>query len=105
MKKISMLLMMVTMLALNISAQLSTGIIKGKITTADGKFAAIVTVSLKNTKKNVLSGDDGRFEIRNIQPGNYEIELSLVGYENVIQNVTVSAGKTEAVELQLQVSD
>ena len=48
------------MLALNISPQLSTDNIKGKITTTDGKPAAMVTVALKSTKKNVLSGDDGR---------------------------------------------
>ncbi|WP_276503098.1 TonB-dependent receptor [Terrimonas pollutisoli] len=105
MQKISMLLMTVIVLALNISAQLPLGSIKGKITTTDGKPAAMVTVSLKNTKKNVLSGDDGRFEIRNIQPGSYEIELSLVGYENILKTVTVAANKTETVELRLEVSD
>lgn len=105
MKKISMLLMMIVVLTLNISAQLPSGSIKGKIMTTDGKPAAMVTVTLKGTKKNVLSGDNGSFEIRNIQPGSYEIELSLVGYENINRNITITANKTETIELQLQVSD
>lgn len=81
------------------------GGIKGKVTTADGKPAEMVNIILKNTKKSMLSLDDGSFAMRNIQPGNYELEIFLLGYENVIQQVTVEANKTTTVALQLKVSD
>ena len=54
------------------------GGIKGKISTSDDKPAAMVNVAVKNTKKNVLTADDGSFVILNIQPGNYTLEVSLI---------------------------
>ena len=54
--------MLMTMLAalLNIvSAQQQTGVIKGKITTADNKPAEGVTVLVKGTPKNAIADNDG----------------------------------------------
>jgi iron complex outermembrane receptor protein len=89
----------------SVSAQQTAGIIKGKVTTTDNKPAAMVTVVLKNTKRNALSGDDGSFVIRNVQPGNYELEVSLIGYETTSQQVSVQANKTTDLSFRLQVSD
>ena len=81
------------------------GGVKGKITTSDNKPAAMVTVTVKGTKKNTLTADDGYFILRNIKPGNYELEFSLIGYGNVSKHVTIEANKTEDLSVQLQISD
>ena len=81
------------------------GGVKGKITTSDNKPAGMVTIILKDTRKNALTADDGSFIIRNIQPGNYVLEFALIGYETMTENVTIEANKTIEVSLQLQVSD
>ena len=81
------------------------GGIKGKVTTSDNKPAAMVSVVLRDTRKNSLTADDGSFIIRNIQPGTYELEVSLVGYETLTQTVTIETNKTTAVNFQLKVSD
>ncbi|WP_090653674.1 TonB-dependent receptor [Parafilimonas terrae] len=81
------------------------GGIKGKITTSDNNPAAMVSVRVKDTRKNTISGEDGYFIIRNIQPGNYELEFSLVGYETISKSITIVANKTEDIAVQLQVSD
>lgn len=105
MKKISMFMTWMVVLATTISAQQTTGIIKGDVTTADNKPAAMVTVILKDTKRSALSSDDGTFIIRNVQPGTYEMEISLIGYETTSQQVIVQAGKTTDLSFQLQLSD
>ena len=81
------------------------GGVKGKVTTTDNKPAEMVTISINGTKKSTLTGNDGSFIIRNVQPGNYELEVSLVGYENVTQSVTIEANKTSTVTIQLKVSE
>lgn len=80
------------------------GIVKGIIVTNDNKPAASVTVTIKEIKKSVLSDDNGHFTLRNVKPGKYTIEVSLIGYETLQQQVNVDAGKTVNVSLQLQVS-
>lgn len=55
---------------------------------------AYVNVILKNEKDSsfvsgVVSADDGRFSITNVQPGNYILETSFVGYSTYTTQVLV----------------
>ncbi|MDI3321352.1 carboxypeptidase-like regulatory domain-containing protein [Pinibacter soli] len=81
------------------------GTIKGKVTTSDGSAAAAVSVKLKGSKKVVATEDDGTFIFKNIKPGNYQLEVSLVGYEEVLQEVTVIEKTTTSVAIQLTVTN
>ncbi|WP_127124474.1 TonB-dependent receptor [Pseudoflavitalea rhizosphaerae] len=80
------------------------GIIKGQVTTSDNKPAAFVTVSLKGTKRSVVTEDDGSFLIQKVKPGTYQLEVTLVGYEPLVQEVIVGSNQTTALNLQLNVS-
>lgn len=80
------------------------GIIKGAVTTSDGKPAAGVTIMLKGLKKATVTGEDGTFILRNIAAGNYEIEITFIGHAPLIQTVTVESNKTTNVNLQLKLS-
>lgn len=81
------------------------GTIKGKITTADNKPAEGVTILLRNTAIATVADNDGVFEIRNIQPGNYKLVVSLVGYKDYEEDVLVEEGKATAVTVQLALSN
>src|SRR5688500_6189182 len=105
MKKISMLMTMMVVLMTTVSAQQITGSIKGKITTSDNKPAEGVTVLVRNTSKNAVADNDGVFEIRNVQPGDYTIAISLVGYKDEEQEITVQNGKATEVIVQLTLSN
>lgn len=53
-----------------------------------------VNVSLKQTKDSAfvagtITGEDGRFSLANIKPGNYLLQLSYAGYTTRIQNLYV----------------
>ena len=80
------------------------GTIKGRVTTADNKAAASVTVVLKGTKKITVTEEDGSFSFARVKSGNYEIEISQVGYETIVQPVQVDGNKVTAVSIQLNIS-
>ena len=105
MKKINMLMVMITGLLGNVLAQQPAGNIKGKVTTADSKPAESVTVLVKNTVKIAVADNDGVFEIRNVEPGNHILQVSLVGQKDAEQEITVENGKTKSVSVQLILSD
>ncbi len=79
----------------------NTGGIKGTITTSDSKPAVAATVRLKGTKKTTLTNNEGVFTLDNIQPGNYNLEVSFIGYQTTEQEVTVTADMTTSVAIQL----
>lgn len=81
------------------------GHIRGKVRTADDKPAASVSVYIQGTKKAALTEEDGSFTINNVKPGDYQVEVSLVGYETTAVPVTVEEGKTSNVSITLRVSD
>ncbi|OQP56472.1 TonB-dependent receptor [Niastella populi] len=80
------------------------GTIKGRVTTADGKPAASVTVLIKGTKKATVTEEDGSFSFNRIKSGNYELEITQVGYETIVQQVQVDGNKITAVSIQLKIS-
>ncbi len=80
------------------------GALEGHITTSDGKPAASVTITLIGTGKNTVTGEDGTFSINKIPAGSYQVEISLVGYEPVVREVSIEPNKTIFIDVQLKVS-
>jgi iron complex outermembrane receptor protein len=64
-----------------------------------------VTVTLKGTKRNTITDDDGNFHFKNISAGEYFVEVHLIGYEAIQKKVDVDEGKTAVVHLQLEISE
>lgn len=98
-------LFMLSVFSLFANNEENTGIIKGMVTISDNKQAASATVQLKGTKKAVLTNSKGEFVLKNIEPGNYEIEISLIGYETSVQQVKVEADKIVTIDVQLSTSE
>src|SRR6186713_3171202 len=70
------------------------GQIKGTVTTNDGMPAVSVSVQVKGSAKATITEEDGSFLIKNMRPGEYQLQVTLIGYENALENVTVEEGKT-----------
>ena len=99
------LLVLTLMSSLNVVlAQSPTGIITGAVTTNDNKPASGVSIKVAGSSKSTLANEDGYFEIKNLLPGHYELKISLVGYQAQQEKVTVQAGKTSNVSIQLKLS-
>lgn len=77
------------------------GRIKGTITTSENKPAVSATVRLKGAKKATLTNNEGAFTIENVQPGTYSLEISSVGYQPLEKEVSVTAGSTTGISIEL----
>lgn len=88
---------------LSTSAQNETGVgsIKGIITSTDNKPAVSVTVRVKGAKKATLTNNEGAFMIEHLQPGNYSLEISSIGFQPIDKEVTVSANGTTYISIEL----
>lgn len=85
----------------------SGGVISGKIFTVDNKLAESVIVVLKNaeTKRTAITNENGFFEFSNLIKGDYEIEISFVGYETIHQKIALPQGKKMSLSFQLKISE
>ncbi len=88
-----------------ISAQ-TKGRIGGKITDAETKEALPgVNVIVKGTYYGAATDIDGNFTIRAMNPGQYTIVVSMIGYKKIENTgVRVLAGQTTNLDLQLEIS-
>ncbi|KIC00133.1 TonB-dependent receptor [Flavobacterium sp. KMS] len=87
-----------------VSAQ-ESGNIKGKVLTNDNKPAEGVSISIKGVNKATIADNDGVFEIKKVPVGTQTLIITLVGYNDVEQEVTVAAGETITTNVQLTLSN
>jgi iron complex outermembrane receptor protein len=83
----------------------STGSIKGTVQTSDNKPAEGVSVTVKELKRTTIADNNGVFTIKNIPAGSYTLILTLVGNNDVQQNVTLIDGETASLEIHLSLSN
>ncbi len=74
------------------------GTLSGTITDKEAKNAPLpfANILVKNTSIAVTTNENGTFNL-NINPGNYVLQLSFIGYENLEVPVTVKAGEITTV--------
>ncbi len=91
--RISKMLTILTilLLATNINAQINTSNIYGKVLTSDNSPAEFINVTLKSTKKGVITDVKGNYEFKNIAYGSYTLEFSLIGMETKIVVIDVNS--------------
>lgn len=88
------------MMSVHLFAQ--SGSIKGTVHSADGKPAAFVTISIKNSQKGAFSGEDGSFTIKNVKVGQHTLVISYTGAKTLFQTVTVEDDKVSTIQIALQ---
>jgi len=69
-----------------------------------GESLVGVAVEVEGTEQKVYTDLDGNFTINNIDPGHYNLVLSLISYKNsLVENLKLDAGKKEVVDIKLDV--
>ncbi|HEY1192696.1 TonB-dependent receptor, partial [Flavobacterium sp.] len=91
--------------AFTIQAHQNFGKIIGNVTTSDGDPAPFVNVVLKGTKLGTITNEDGVFEFHKVKPGNYNVLVSLTGYETTEQEISVNENTTTPISLQIKASN
>nr|WP_253202568.1 TonB-dependent receptor [Flavobacterium sp. MC2016-06] len=81
------------------------GTIKGNIQTSDNKAAEGVSISIKGTNKNTIAGNNGSYELKNVPAGTQTLIVTLVGYNDLVQEVNINAGEVTTLDLKLDLSN
>ena len=89
------------LLTSQVSAQSTTGALKGLVTTHDGHNAAGISIRLDGTSYGTTSGNDGSFVIENVPAGTYSLIATGIAHTPLKQTIQVQAGQTTNVPLQL----
>ncbi|RPH93319.1 TonB-dependent receptor, partial [candidate division KSB1 bacterium] len=81
----------------------SNGSLNGLIVEAEtGEPLIGVNVMLQGTSLGAASDLDGRFQVRNIPAGTYDVAATAIGYAKLtVSHVVISGGKSETLNLQL----
>ncbi|WP_421773758.1 TonB-dependent receptor [Gracilimonas sp.] len=84
-------------------AQNGSGTITGKAT-SEGKPVAGANVGILELQKGSPTNVNGEFEIKNVPAGTYELQISAVGFEKIIREVTVVSGRTTTIDIKMKES-
>lgn len=92
------------LLSINASAQNIT--VSGRVT-AENRNAAYIAVSLVKSidsalVKTVLTDTAGRFEFKNVMPGNYIIKISATGFSNYVSQVMSVSASTQLPVISIE---
>lgn len=103
----SRLLLVLCTLLFSVSASFgqtkgNNGIIKGTITTSDGKPAAYVTVKIERSPLQGMTDEKGIYIIKNVKPGNWKIKAFAVSTAAEEKEVTVAADQTVVADFVLK---
>jgi len=77
--------------------------ISGKVTDKKtGEILAGALISIKGTDIKIYSDLEGNFNINNIEPGNYELEINYISYSPTeIKNISLNAGEFTKIEIEI----
>ena len=103
-KGLCYLLAIIFMVAFSTYGQQSAGKVTGTVATKEGNVLAFATVQLEGTSLGAITDNSGKFTIINVPPGNYQLIVSMVGYETITQQLTVNPGLTSEVKLDMSES-
>lgn len=95
---------MITLLLGSCSKEIeeTTGSVFGKVTSATtGEPLSGATVTITPGGKSVTTGGDGTFEIQQLDPEQYEIQVKKSGYETNSKRITVVAGRRASGDVAL----
>lgn len=95
-------LLITTLLFVTFSFSQSKGTLTGAITDKEASNSALpfANVAIKGTSIAVTTNETGNYSI-SLNPGNYVVQFSFIGYENVEKSVTIKAGETATLNCSL----
>ena len=78
-----------------------TGILAGKVTDKDGKPVPGATVKVMETTRGGITKLDGKYTIVNITAGSYDVRVTSVGFDTVLQRVSIISDQTLTMNFTL----
>jgi Ca-activated chloride channel homolog len=87
-----------------LAAQVEFGVVSGTVTDTVGTVLPGVTVTLTGPdKRSTVTDGRGEFAFVRLRPGQYQVESQLAGFSTHRRTISVAAGKTERITIQMGV--
>lgn len=83
------------------NAWAQNGTIQGKVTDENGEPAAGASVIIIGTTRGTSVASDGSYSL-NVSIGNIKIQFTGIGYKTITKEVSISAGQTMTIDVQLE---
>ena len=83
------------------SAQ-NRGAVAGQVTTPDGEPLPGVQVVDPTLQRGTTTGPDGQYRIERLPTGTHTLEYRFVGYQTAVQEVSLAAGETAGVDVEMK---
>ncbi|MGM0933561.1 MAG: TonB-dependent receptor [Bacteroidota bacterium] len=74
--------------------------ISGKVGDKSGEPVALANIYLEDSKKGTTTGKDGKYILRNIKRGSYQLVISAMGYKTIKKGITISEDQIINVTLE-----
>ncbi|MFT3935847.1 MAG: TonB-dependent receptor [Chitinophagaceae bacterium] len=78
------------------------GSIKGNIINEKGEPVLGASILLSGASKGTAANSAGDFTINNVKPGKYTLQVSAVGYQNIVQSITIADGQSLTLSFTLK---
>ncbi len=108
MKKLQVIAIL-SLAVVSLHAQSTLGVILGNVTDPTGAAITKPKVKITNQGENIsreTTGSNGAYELQNVKPGTYAVEVSTPGFRTSVTNgLILEARQTLRVDVQLQVGD
>jgi hypothetical protein len=88
-----------------LSAQTTTGLIRGRVVDDTGAPTAGADVQLLNrqtgVQRSTITRPDGTYALVGVQPATYELSVNMIGYSAAAQEIRLLIGQTLTVDIRL----
>ncbi|MGN6539516.1 MAG: TonB-dependent receptor [Ginsengibacter sp.] len=79
--------------------------LSGKITDTSGSPLPGASVYIADLRKGVIADANGNYQVNNIPPGTYVVEIKYIGYKTIVDNINFNEDKTENAAMQIAVTE
>ncbi|TDE14450.1 TonB-dependent receptor [Dyadobacter psychrotolerans] len=76
--------------------------LSGHIKSAQGEVLLGATILLKPASAGTTSDSDGFFVLKDLSPGNYELEISAVGFQKLQEKISLKSGESLTTDFILE---
>ena len=94
-------LIFILLFSVSLSAKSQTGGFSGKIINSRSVAIPNSSIYLLNTNLGTVSDARGNFSFKNLTPGNYEVQVSSIGYATLNKEITVGRSGDQSVDFRL----
>lgn len=99
-RRLQLVACLIAVISVEVMAQ-NTGSLAGEILGVNKEPLYGTNIQLLGTRLGASSNQEGKFKIPDVPEGNYQVNISAVGYEGIKRTVAISAGKAQNVSFLL----